>query len=209
MDTIVDAYYMETMKSLSDKDLEDIPNTWQVHGDLLLLPKDSFKHKVWKCVIPAIWDVYCKHLNVKRIARHSRIADDHFRSSKVELLHGVDGKVARKENGILYSYDITKCMFSDGNITEKMRIAKFDCTDEIVVDMFAGIGYFVLPYLVHANARIVYACEWNGEAVKALKNNLEINDVAEKCVVLEGDNREVSCCHFYLMRPKIVSSAVI
>ena len=38
-----------------------------------------------------------------------------------------------------YSYDITKCMFSAGNVTEKLRIANFDCSREVVVDLYAGI----------------------------------------------------------------------
>ena len=29
-------------------------------------------------------------------------------------------------------------MFSVGNITEKMRIAKIDCSKETVVDLYAG-----------------------------------------------------------------------
>ena len=37
-----------------------------------------------------------------------------------------------------YAYDITKCMFSKGNITEKLRVASFDCVNEIVVDLYAG-----------------------------------------------------------------------
>ena len=37
-----------------------------------------------------------------------------------------------------YTYDVTHCMFSAGNITEKLRIASFDCSNETVVDMFAG-----------------------------------------------------------------------
>ena len=52
-------------------------------------------------------------------------------------------------------------MFSWGNITEKLRIAQFDCSGETIVDLFAGIGYFTLVYLVHANAKHVIACEWN------------------------------------------------
>lgn len=38
-----------------------------------------------------------------------------------------------------YHYDVTKCMFSIGNINEKLRIANFDCKMEVVVDMFAGM----------------------------------------------------------------------
>ena len=55
-----------------------------------------------------------------------------------------------------------------------------------------GIGYFTLPYLVHAGAGFVYACEWNPDAVQALKKNLALNRVAERCCVLQGDNRQVS-----------------
>lgn len=37
-----------------------------------------------------------------------------------------------------YEFDVTKCMFSSGNITEKLRVAGFDCRGETVVDLFAG-----------------------------------------------------------------------
>ncbi|GJN32451.1 hypothetical protein PR202_gb20963 [Eleusine coracana subsp. coracana] len=58
-----------------------------------------------------------------------------------------------------------------------------------VVDLFAGIGYFVLPFLVKANAKLVYACEWNPHALMALRRNVSDNHVADRCIVLEGDNR--------------------
>ncbi|CAB4058856.1 TRM12 [Lepeophtheirus salmonis] len=54
---------------------------------------------------------------------------------------------------------------SAGNITEKLRISHFDCSNEVVVDLFAGIGYFSLPYLVKAKAKFLHACEWNPGAV--------------------------------------------
>lgn len=81
-------------------------------------------------------------------------------------------------------------MFSIGNITEKLRIAKFDCRNEVVIDLFAGIGYFVLPYLLHAKAKHVYACEINPNSIEALKQNLKLNHVESQCTVLQGDNRE-------------------
>jgi len=57
---------------------------------------------------------------------------------------------------------------------------------------FAGIGYFTLPILVHAKAKLVYACEWNSNAIEALEYNLVDNKVNDRCIVLEGDNRKVS-----------------
>ena len=93
-------------------------------------------------------------------------------------------------NVIRYTYDITKCMFSWGNITEKLRIAEFDCSNETVVDLFAGIGYFTLVYLVHAKAKHLIACEWNPASCEALGNNLKLNKCEDRCQILEGDNRD-------------------
>lgn len=70
------------------------------------------------------------------------------RDSTLELLVGDNGWVTHHENGILYSFDATKCMFSSGNRSEKLRMARLYCENETVVDLFAGIGYFVLPFLV-------------------------------------------------------------
>ena len=82
-------------------------------------------------------------------------------------------------------------MFSVGNVTEKMRISSFDCSNEVVVDLFAGIGYFTLPYLVNARAKFVHACEWNPRAVEALRKNMALNKIEEdRFAVHEGDCRK-------------------
>lgn len=88
-----------------------------------------------------------------------------------------------------FQWDVAKVMFSIGNITEKLRIAKFNCEHETVVDLFAGIGYFVLPYLIHAKAKHVHACEINPHSIEALRTNLEGNKVQERCTIYFGDNR--------------------
>lgn len=56
----------------------------------------------------------------------------------------------------------------------------------------SGIGYFTLPYLIHAGAKFVHACEWNPDAVQALHRNLQLNSVEDRCTVHYGDNRQVS-----------------
>lgn len=39
-----------------------------------------------------------------------------------------------------YTFDVTKCMFSPGNITEKLRVASLPCSGEVLVDLYAGNG---------------------------------------------------------------------
>ncbi|XP_052066312.1 tRNA wybutosine-synthesizing protein 2 homolog [Mytilus californianus] len=173
----------------------DIPHHWEKHGDLALLPPNCFCDDNWKKAGEELWSVICKCLHCSRVARKDVISTDGFRTPQVKLLQGDTGWVEHKDNRIRYTYDITKCMFSAGNVTEKLRIAKFDCSNETVVDLYAGIGYFTLPYLVHARAKQLHACEWNPDAVEALKKNLQLNGVEDRCTVYQGDNRKICPTH--------------
>ncbi|PHT48934.1 tRNA wybutosine-synthesizing protein 2/3/4 [Capsicum baccatum] len=169
--------------------LEELPSRWERLGDIVVLPITSFKDSAWDLIGQELWFMVAKSLGANRLARQGRVAPTGTRDSTLEILVGDNGWVNHRENGILYSFDATKCMFSWGNISEKLRMGHFDCKDEVIVDLFAGIGYFVLPFLVRAKAKLVYACEWNPHAVEALRRNLEANLVADHCVLLEGDNR--------------------
>lgn len=47
-------------------------------------------------------------------------------------------------------------MFSAGNITEKLRVAKFDCRGETVVDLYAGSK----TMLMHASNNYLYTLKY-------------------------------------------------
>jgi len=100
------------------------------------------------------------------------------------------GWITVTEHGIRQSFDFTRVMFSRGNVTEKERFGKHLVKEgEIVLDMYTGIGYYTLPALVHGKAAHVYCCEWNPDAVAALRYNLKNNNVEDRATVLEGDSR--------------------
>ncbi|XP_067103450.1 tRNA wybutosine-synthesizing protein 2 homolog [Osmerus mordax] len=143
---------------------------------------------------PELWPAVAHGLGAERLAQMGRISRDGFRTPVVTMLLGEDHWVTHVDNRIRYQFDVTKCMFSSGNITEKIRIASFDCHGEIVVDLYAGIGYFTLPYLVHAGASHVHACEWNPDAVEALERNLQLNGMSHLCTIHHGDNRQLPLC---------------
>ena len=99
------------------------------------------------------------------------------------------------QNQVWYRWAPMFTMFSAGNITEKERVANsrpiFDARDKVVVDLYAGIGYFTLVYLVHAGARTVHACEWNPWSVEGLKQGADRNGISwssyHKSSVVDGD----------------------
>ena len=175
--------------------ISDVPTSWERHGDLVVLPSRAFASEKWRKIVPKLpdfWSTVAEALDCERLARDAEISGNKFRSSRAVLLRGCDPWVEHVDNGIKYVFDVTKIMFSSGNITEKIRVAQFDCRGEVVVDMYAGIGYFTLPYLVHARADIVHACEWNPVAVEGLRRGLAANGVSERCVIHEGDCTIVS-----------------
>ena len=107
-------------------------------------------------------------LGAKRIGRQQPIVADTVRSAQVELLHGTDGWVEVNDNGVMYGFDATKVMYSSGNVTERHRMGTMDADGEIVIDAYAGIGYYTMQLLVHANVEHVHACEINPNSIKAL-----------------------------------------
>ncbi|NXE51270.1 TYW2 protein, partial [Casuarius casuarius] len=180
-------------ESWSEELERDVPRSWQRHGDLVLLSEDNFSAALWEKLGPVLWETVASALGAQRLARRGRVSPGGLRSPSVTLLLGQDGWVEHVDNGIRYTFDVTKCMFSPGNITEKLRVASLPCSGEVLVDLYAGrIGYFTLPYLVHAAAAFAHACEWNGHAVEALRRNLALNGVQDRCRIHPGDNRQVS-----------------
>ncbi|XP_048174698.1 tRNA wybutosine-synthesizing protein 2 homolog isoform X2 [Corvus hawaiiensis] len=169
----------------------DVPHAWQRHGDLVLLSEDSFQAPPWERLGSALWETVAAALGARRVARRGRVMPDGMRTPSVTLLLGQDGWVEHVDNGIRYTFDVTKCMFSPGNITEKLRVASLPCSGEVLVDLFAGIGYFTLPFLVHAGAAFVHACEWNSHAVEALHRTLVLNGVQDRCHIHAGDSRQL------------------
>ncbi|NWH61289.1 TYW2 protein, partial [Geococcyx californianus] len=178
-------------ESWSEELERDVPHAWQRHGDLVLLSEDSFRAAPWEKLGLVLWETVASALGARRLARRGRVLPDGMRSPSVTLLLGQDGWVEHVDNGIRYTFDVTKCMFSPGNITEKLRVASLPCSGEVLVDLYAGIGYFTLPYLVHAAAAFAHACEWNSHAVEALQRNLVLNGVQDCCRIHHGDSRQL------------------
>ncbi|XP_060600800.1 tRNA wybutosine-synthesizing protein 2 homolog [Ruditapes philippinarum] len=177
--------------SWTDDVINDIPTHWERHGDLVLIPGSTFTLPIWLQLGTEFWPTVTRSLSCKRIARKCLVSVDQYRTPQVIMLYGDNGWVEHVDNGIKYTYDVTKCMFSAGNITEKLRVAGFQCSGEVVVDLYAGIGYFTLPYLVYTGVKHLHACEWNPHAVEALHRNLILNKVDDRCTVHHGDNKEV------------------
>ena len=169
--------------------LDSLPKRWEKFADVALLPRTAFTEEGWNQIDGSeLCSAIATALKVNRIGKIGEIVGDK-RESTVKLLHGEDDWVVRRENGIDYGYNFTQCMFSAGNVNERRRMGEVGRVGETVVDLFSGIGYYTLPMLVNSQVNHVHCCEWNPNAIKALKWSLDRNDVADRCTIHEGDNR--------------------
>jgi len=170
-----------------DGALEGMPRKADVFGNALLLGQKELLHPVWEGVWPAV----AAAAGVDIVARRGEISASPTRDSLVQLLHGDSPWVHVKENGVLYTLDITKCMFSRGNVTEKARMAAQPARGETIVDLYAGIGYFTIPLAKHAGAANIMSIDWNPAATEALRRNVAANGVQDIVTVYDGDNEQM------------------
>jgi len=169
-----------------------LPKKWEKFSDVVLLPSVAFTGGDWEEFRGVgLWQSVADGLDALRVGQIGEITGE-TRESGVAMLLGDDDWVVRRESGIDYGYRMTRCMFSAGNVNERRRMGEVAGPEEVVVDMFSGIGYYSLPILVHSRASHVHCCEWNPEAIVALKWNLSKNRVEDRCTVHEGDNRLTS-----------------
>jgi tRNA wybutosine-synthesizing protein 2 len=131
-------------------------------------------------------------LNVETVLAQSGPIEGELRRPRVELLAGTETSTEVIEYGVRYRFDAASVMFATGNRTERQRIASLVVPGETVVDLFAGIGYFVLPIARHARPQKLWAVEKNPVAFRYLLENLRLNSVTSDVEALLGDNRSVA-----------------
>jgi tRNA (guanine37-N1)-methyltransferase len=94
-----------------------------------------------------------------------------------------------KEFGIILFVDVSKAYFNPRLSTERNRIAGLAKSDEIVIDMFAGVGPFAI--MLGRRVKKVIAMEINPDAFTYLRKNVELNKLKNVDTFL-GDAKKLS-----------------
>jgi tRNA wybutosine-synthesizing protein 2 len=179
----------ERLKDAIDEvELSLLPRGFQTLGNVIilklhekLLDKEHEIARAYLDLLPKIRSIYINRGKIRGTFREPE---------KIELLEGEDNPIVEhKEHEVRYKFDITKIMFSKGNINERKYLATLVKNDEIIVDMFAGIGYFSLPIAKHSMVKQIYCIELNPESYKFLVENIKINHLNDKIVSIEGNSK--------------------
>lgn len=188
-----------TSEVIADSFTKELPDKWQHLGDLVILPETAFVSKQWVELfeetsteeLQKLWQDIANSLGGKRLARQHSIAKDKHRTSQTELLLGESGWVEFLDHGVRFGFDATKVMFSSGNVTERRRIGSIDMKGEVVVDAYAGVGYYTLHMARRSQAKHIHACEINPDSIVGLTWAQEANGLSQQITIHQGDNQQI------------------
>jgi tRNA (guanine37-N1)-methyltransferase len=176
--------------ALTKKELEMMPNSFDVVGDVMIFasfPKELKKKE--KKIAKIILENY-RHIKV--VAKKSKQYSGVFRLPKLTILGGEKRKTTiHKENGVVLHLDAEKVYFSPRSGTERQRVASLVRENESVLVMFSGCGPYVVEIAKHTKARMVYGVEINPVGHKYAQINAKANKVENKVKLLCGDVKKI------------------
>jgi tRNA wybutosine-synthesizing protein 2 len=192
------SFYARLKKNLEGKlsreELDLLPRGYQIVGKILLirlkprlLKRRALIGRTILKMLPYIHIVVLLKgiADVERKPRIEVIAEsgkDHL-APATQTLH--------REHGCVFLLDLADVMWAAGNKTEKLRLLKLVRPREVIVDMFAGIGYWCIPIAKYRRPKRIYAIDINPVATEYLRKNAWMNGVEDKIEILLGD-----CRHF-------------
>ncbi|PSP91660.1 SAM-dependent methyltransferase [Halobacteriales archaeon QS_4_66_20] len=107
-----------------------------------------------------------------------------------EVLVGEETEAVHREYGCEFALDLAAVYFSPRLATERHRVIEQVEAGEQVLDMFAGVGPFVIPAAERGATAV--GVDVNETAIQYLRENAERNGVADCVTAIHGDVRDVA-----------------
>ena len=175
---------------LTEQELELLallPSGYQKIGEIIIINLKPELKKYEKEIGEIILEIFPK---IQTICNKEGGGTGEFRKPQIKIIAGSKNtEVCHLENGIYFCFDIQKIMFAKGNIKERGRLPRQVKREEIIIDMFTGIGYFSVPIAKIAKPKKIYAIELNPDSIKYLKKTIEKNKL-KNIEIIHGDSKQ-------------------
>ncbi len=179
--------FKEKLAKETGIDSSILPSGYQIIGNVLLFKLPKIKSKKLKRNIAQAALKILPY--VKTICEIEGISGE-FREPELKILSGKGTETVHKENNCFFSLDVSKIMFSKGNLQERKRLIPQIKKDEIVIDGFAGIGYFSIGISKFSKAKRIYSIEKNKISYNYLLENIKLNGI-QNIMPIFGDCRKI------------------
>ncbi len=176
---------------LPEEEVRRLPRRWHRYGAVVLL-RPRLDWTPPQDLLPEIGACFARGLGATSVGVVRGAARGERREPDVQRIFGPSTVTMLRQDGIAYVLDPTHVLFSPGNLNERIRMGRLDARGEVVVDLFAGVGYFCLPLLVHGGAARVEACDINALSLTWLRQGAAANGVEGRLRTHHGDCRQVA-----------------
>jgi tRNA (guanine37-N1)-methyltransferase len=172
---------------LTTAELALLPRAFDLIGDIAVLeiPDAIAPHS--KLIGQAFHDI---HRNFRTILAKRGAVSGVKRTRQYDLLSGEDRtKTIHTEYGCRLAVDVEKAYFSPRLLEEHNRVAQLVEQDEVVVDMFCGVGPFAIHIARQKRAKVI-AIDINSSAIDLLKESISLNKLVGSIVPVTADSRD-------------------
>lgn len=126
---------------------------------------------------------------IKTVVNKTNTIHDVFRFFKMEVIAGENNLYTSvKQDGCIFEFDFSKVYWNSRLQTEHSRLVEFFDSDDVVCDMFAGVGPFAIP--AAKKGCTVYGNDLNPASYEALLKNAKLNHVEDKIHAFNMDGRD-------------------
>ncbi len=170
---------------LSPEDILGFRPSFEIVGDIALI-EDAGEDEVERIASALM----ATNKSIKTVIIPVSDVEGEYRTRRFRHVTGEERtSTIHKEHGMRYRIDLEGAYFTPRLGTERLRIANLVRREDMVLDMFAGVGPFAL--LLARRCRWVVAMDKNPVAVRYLKENAHLNKV-ENIDILEGDASDLA-----------------
>jgi tRNA (guanine37-N1)-methyltransferase len=174
---------------LTSKQFKSIPRSQEIIGSILVLEIPDKLKKKEKIIAQAFLKA---GKNIKTVVKKFHTHKGTYRLRKVKILAGEKTKeTVHKENGIKLKIDLEKTYFSARLANERLRIAKQIKKPEEVLVMFSGAAPYPLVLARISPVKLITGIEINPLAHQLALESINLNRLAHKIHVFEGDVRDI------------------
>jgi len=174
---------------LQTQELDIVFKSYDVVGDIVVMRVPETLKPKSQIVAKAIMQT---HKNVKTVLLQTSAVSGDFRLRQLEWVAGEKKTVTvHKEFGCLFEVDLDRCYFSPRLSFERRRIASLVQPNEIVVNMFAGVGCFSIVMARHSRVKKVFSIDVNPVAFEFMSKNVKLNRVQNQVIPILGDAKKI------------------